>query len=274
MTLTTNGKNYIANKFGSNGCFASSGLSWTYLGTDNVTYAETGATAQLVSRLVMTSIVVSVKINSVTYTYAQLKSNNDNTDVSLTDTQWISQNDGFPSTEPRYCVAGQTPTPTPTATPFPTNTPSPTPTTTPGPTPVPGNLGQFNFSTGATGNPTVILDVASVSMKQSATDQHFEINTVKITNTSPFTVYLASEIRLFQGAQSICPTSGHSFRGLDRVSTTKEPRIKTLDPGIAASYNLDFYQPGTITGIHTVCLYVHGSFDKEELEAEIEPITG
>lgn len=111
MTLTTNGKNYIAQKFGISNCFVATGLSWSYLGVDGVTYNDSGGTAQIVSNLVMSSIVQSVTINSVTYTYSTLKTNNDNTDISLTDALWIAQNDGTPTGEVQYCatVACNTP---------------------------------------------------------------------------------------------------------------------------------------------------------------------
>jgi hypothetical protein len=104
VTLTTNGKNYIAAKFGISRCYVSSGLSYSYLGTDDVTYFETGGTSQLVSRLVMSSIVQSITYLGTVYTYEMLRANNSNTDVTLTDVQWITQHDGFSDIEPQYCV--------------------------------------------------------------------------------------------------------------------------------------------------------------------------
>lgn len=104
MTLTTNGKNYIAQNFGISDCFVSTGLNWTYLGIDNQIYNESGATAQIVSNLVMTSIVKSVTINSITYTYSTLRANNDSIDIDLADTQWIAHNDGSPAGEQQYCM--------------------------------------------------------------------------------------------------------------------------------------------------------------------------
>jgi len=103
MTLTENGKNYIATTFGTNKCYVGSGLSWSYLGTDNQSYNETGGTAQIVSRLILTSLVQSVTYNGQNYTYAALKSANNNTDLIVSDAQWIAQNDGTPSGEAQYC---------------------------------------------------------------------------------------------------------------------------------------------------------------------------
>jgi len=103
MTLTENGKNYIATTFGINKCYAAYGLSWSYLGTDNQSYNETGGTAQIVSRLILTSLVQAVTYNGQNYTYAALKAANNNTDLILSDAQWIAQNDGTPSGEAQYC---------------------------------------------------------------------------------------------------------------------------------------------------------------------------
>jgi len=103
MTLTTNGKNYIAQKFGLSNCYTATGLSWTAVANDGNQVNETGGTASIVGRLVTTSIYASVIINSVTYTYAQLKTANDNTDLTLTDAQWVAANDGTPTSEAQYC---------------------------------------------------------------------------------------------------------------------------------------------------------------------------
>jgi len=109
MTLTTNGKNYIGEKFGSaSKCYVLSGLNWTTLGTDNIVSNESGGTAQIVSRLVLQQVNQSVTISGITYTYADLKAANDDTDVFLTDAQWITQNDGSTATEPQYCTVPAT----------------------------------------------------------------------------------------------------------------------------------------------------------------------
>lgn len=107
MTLTSNGKKYIADKFGSGTpkCYVPSGLSWTYLGTDNVIYSESGGTSQIVSRLVMPALVKSVTFNGVTYTNADLVAGNDGTAVSLDDAKWVAANDGEPVGEAQYCIS-------------------------------------------------------------------------------------------------------------------------------------------------------------------------
>jgi len=115
--LTEAGKDWLAMHAGSGTpkCYVPSGLSWTYLGTDDNTYSETGGTAQIVSRLVMTALVKSVTFNGVTYTNADLVAGNDGNVVTLDDARWVADHDGDPATETQYCI-GITPTPASTPT--------------------------------------------------------------------------------------------------------------------------------------------------------------
>ena len=127
MTLTTNGMNYIAKEFGVGNCFAYSGLSWTSVAIDGTTVNESGGTRNIVARLATTSMYSRIDLTYPvvkSYTYANLRTANNNTDVTLIDSQWITANDGYPAGEPQYCVSG---TPTPTQTPIPTATPTPAP---------------------------------------------------------------------------------------------------------------------------------------------------
>lgn len=135
-------------------------------------------------------------------------------------------------------------------------------------------IGTFVF-TGPEGpvTGTVSLDISELIMRQ-ASDFHFEMNNIKLINNSGQTIYTAYEVRLFEGALSSCPDVGAVFEGMDRTSTAKTARIKTLSPHETEQHNADFYQPIDIEGLHTVCLYVHGSFDKDDLEEEIASITG
>jgi len=111
-------------------------------------------------------------------------------------------------------------------------------------------------------------------MRQDTADFHFEMNNIVITSTSPQDCYIALEVRLFSGALSMCPIYGSVFTGLDRVSTTRLPRIYLLNPGEIDYINADFYQPEAIRGVHTVCLLVHGTWIRTTLESEIASITG
>ncbi len=106
MTLTANGKNYIAQNFGISNCCVATGLSWTAVANDGSTVNESGGTASIVARLVTTSVYQRIDLTAPrtgSYTYAALKQANDNTDVTLTDAQWVAANDGSPSGEAQYC---------------------------------------------------------------------------------------------------------------------------------------------------------------------------
>lgn len=249
-------KDWLANNAGSAGCFASAGI--TYSDPDGI--SRTGGTGDVLNAFYVAHLLgKDSQVIKAGATYTSLKATNGGNDLILDDVSWAYANDGAPTGEPKYCASGQTPTPTPVPT----------------PTPAPGApIGQFEFTAPPQGVPTVTLDLSALGMKQNSSDQHFEMNTVKITNTSAYTVYLATEVRLFGGVQLQCPAAGEIFKGLDRVSTTKAQRIRVLNPGEAANYNLDFYQPPSILGVHTVCLYIHGSYDRDALEDEIAPITG
>lgn len=268
MSLTTTGKNYIAEKFGINNCMVYTGLSWTTYGSGGTQENETGGTAKLVSRLI-TSGITSVRVTSPgsgTYTLSNLTSNNQNQTVDYSDASWISNNDGYPSGETQYCIGtGPTPTPTPSG-------PTPVPTVLP-----PGMAGEYIFKSSPappSGAPSISLRTSDIVMRQSTSDYHFELNDLFITNNSPHKAYAAVRIKLFQGSHGSCPTSGEVFDGMDRVSTSRNVRIKTLDPGEIEDVNVDVYQPSNILGVHTVCIIVHGSFDKSSLENEVAYISG
>lgn len=245
MTLSTNGKNYIAQHFGTANCFVSSGISYT----DPAGTAATGSTSDVVATLKLDDGGLSRGPGNEVYD--DIVTANGGA-VTNTDIVWISSNDGSPADEARYCIDA---------------------TSTPTPTPRPP-AGTFEFVGSPSGIPTVDLDLAALVMRQAA-DYHFEMNSIKITNTSSWKIYLAMRVRLFTGALDVCPATGDVFDGMDRTETvSRGVRIKTLEPGAYATYNADFYQPLTIVGVHTVCLLVHGAWSTAELEDEIAPITG
>jgi hypothetical protein len=110
--LTTNGKNYIAQNFGISNGYSSSGLSWTAVANDDTTVNESGGTASIVARLVTTSVYKRIDLTAPrigSYTYVNLKQANDNTDVVLTDAQWVAANDGSPAGEAQYYYICVTP---------------------------------------------------------------------------------------------------------------------------------------------------------------------
>ena len=259
MTLTDNGKNYIANNFGINNCFSGSGLTWIPVDINNVVGApESGSTAQIVARLITTAIYKEIRVTvpaaqAGTYTNTSLVAANDGQVINSADITFINTNDGVPITEPKYCSGAATPTPIPT--------PS-------------GMAGTYEFVGPPVGDPSVNLGLTDLEMRQDLSDYHFEMNDMVITNTSTHRIYVALEVRLFGGALTSCPATGASFIGMDRVSTSRAVRIKIIDSGEAMPVNADFYQPPTIQGVHTVCLLVHGTWTRDELEAEIAGISG
>jgi len=288
MTLTDNGKIYIATHFGIGNCFAGSGLSWVAVDVNDVTASESGGTAQIVARLLTPNVYKEIRITAPstqagTYTNAQLIAANDGQNITGpgdgTDYDFIKYNDGNPDPEPKYCIGGCVPVWTCE---IPLNgyqydgcgnrelksecdpvIPSDS-----------ERVGEYVFVGPQEGDPTIILDLSNLEMSQDPRDFHFEMNNIVITSTSPIDFYIALEVRLFSGAHALCPTSGAVFTGMDRVSTTRIPRIKLLNPGEIDDINADFYQPESIRGVHTVCLLVHGAWDRDVLKAEILPIIG
>lgn len=116
MTLTQNGKNYIAQNFGVDDCFVASGLTWTAVALDGSTANESGGTKNIVGRLATTNMYKEIRLKTPrtgTFTYDMVKSANNNTDFSLmVDAAWIGDNDGYPAGENQVC-SEQTQTCTP-----------------------------------------------------------------------------------------------------------------------------------------------------------------
>jgi len=240
MTLTINGKDYIAQHFGVSNCFASNGINYT----DPEGVSTIGSTLDVVSTLKMNIGGNARGPSGEVYI--------DIPDWGMIDDEdiiWIGSNDGFPAGEPKYCVS-----------------------VTP-PPPVPGLVDTYEFIGPPSGDPSIDLVLTDLDMRQNSADYHFEMNDMLIISKSTHTIYIAFEVRLFTGALTACPALGAAFVGMSRVSTTKVVRIRVLHPGDTMPINADFYQLDSIRGVHTVCLLVHGTWNKNELEAEIAGIT-
>ena len=246
--LTTSLKDWLAANAGVGSCFAPAGISYT----DPDGIARIGSTGDVLNAFVVAHMVGKDAVIIIAGTnYTQLKVINEGNDTTVDDVAFAYGNDGDPATEPKYCSVAPTPIPS-----------------------APGLAGTYEFVGPPVGDPTIDLDLSNLEMRQNLTDYHFEMNDIVITNTSTHRIYLALEVRLFAGALTSCPATGASFIGMDRVSTTKIVRIKTIYPGDVLNVNADFYQPASIQGVHTVCLLVHGTWYKDEMEAEIAGITG
>lgn len=277
--ITTALKDWLATNAGISNCYSSTGIVYT----DPDGIARTGSTGDVLNAFVVAHLVgLDSAVIKASTNYTQLKVINENNDLTITDVAFAYNNDGVPDGESKYCIGACVPV---------WNCIIPLngkksdgcgntiadsecdPITPPPETPT-ERAGVFEFMGPREGAPTITLDLSALEMRQNPTDYHFEMNDIVITSTSPQNIYIALEVRLFSGELSTCPTSGSVFTGMDRVSTTKIPRIKLLDPGEVNNINADFYQPGALRGVHTVCLLVHGAWVRDALEQEILPITG
>ncbi len=254
LGINTAVKNWLATNAGFNNCFTSGSVS--YKDADGI--SRVGSTGAVLSMFYTAhQLGKDSAIIIANYSYTNIKALNGYKDLSMSDVYWVLSNS--------YCT-GQGGTPTPDIT----------------PTGVPGTPLPFDFGDSPSGIPSVILDLTELIMQQNSTDYHFEMNDVKITNNSPWKIYIAGEIKLFGGAQNSCPVSGHVFNGLNRASSTdritqivtRNPRYTILDPMETAYFNLDFYQPSSVKGLHTVCLIIHGAYTRDEIVQEVIGILG
>ena len=242
--LTISLKNWLGANAGIGSCFAAAGINYT----DPDGIARTGSTGDVLNAFVVAHMVGKDAVIIIAGTnYTQLKVINEGNDATIDDVTFVYGNDGDPVGEPKFCVVVAAP---------------------------PGMAGVYEFIGPPTGDPVIDLDLVNLEMRQNLSDYHFEMNDMSIISRSSHRIYIALEVRLFTGALTACPISGAAFVGMDRVSTTKAVRIKILDPDEVMPVNADFYQPASIRGVHTVCLLVHGTWTRDELETEIAGITG
>jgi len=271
MTLSQAGKEYIAQHFGTSNCYAPSGIAYT----DPAGVPAIGSTSDVVATLKLDDGGLSRGPNGEVYD--DIVAANGGA-ITNTDIVEIASNDGFPDGEPQYCIGECIPVwicelplngwefdgcgnrkLNPECDPIPSDS---------------DRAGEFEFMGPQEGDPTIILDLSALEMRQDTKDFHFEMNDIQVTSTSPQTIYIALEVRLFVGAKDVCPQTGAIFKGMDRVPNSKVARIKVLDPGEVNIINADFFQPGEIRGVHTVCLLVHGTWTRSELDEEIVLVPG
>ena len=252
--LSTAVKDWLAVNAGSGSCFSQSGIN--YKDPDGI--SRIGGTGDILNAFVVSNMIgrgfVKIIANK---SYTELKQMNGNQDIGIDDVSWAYATDGS-GTAAKYC-SGAAPTPTPT------------PGVTPAPPPA-EIAGVFEFVGPITGDPTAILNLDEMTMRQHA-DGHFEMNGIKLTNTSSHPVYLAIRIKLFAGSVSECRESGFVFDGMDRTDG-HNIRVKTLEVGETDMCNADFFQPSNILGTHTICMLIHGAWTRAGLIDEIEHITG
>lgn len=260
--INTATKDWLAKNAGVNKCFSPFGI--TYKDPDGI--QRTGSTGDVLNAFIVAALVgKSTAVIIANTSYNQLKAINGFQDIIIDDAAWVYANDGT-GTEQRYCTdAVIPPAPEPTPTPLPGETPTPPPT---------DRAGIFVFVGPIEGDPTVILNLSELKMRQ-AFDGHFEMNDIIITNTSNHPVYITIRIKLFAGDIAVCKQDGFVFDGMDRTTTElRSLRVKTLEVGESASYDADFFQPAHILGMHTICMLIHGAWTRADLVDEVEHITG
>ena len=305
--LTDELKDWLAVNAGIGDCYSPGAINYT----DPDGISRQGSTGDVLNAFTVANLVGPDSVVIIANTnYTQLKTINENNDITITDVAFAYNNDGSPAGEPKYCTGTtcvpywQCETPlngyesdgcenrrlniscNPVCIP---NWVCESPrngyesdgcgnrrlNTACNPT---GDdtdyAGVHDFIGPPEGQPTVTLDLSNLEMKQDIIDYHFEMNNIVLTSTSDQPFYVALEVKLFAGSLLSCPTTGEVFAGMDRVSTSREARIILLDPGEVDNINADFYQPEAMRGAHTVCLLVHGAWTREELENEIAGITG
>ena len=113
MTLTEAGKEYIAQKFGNaSSCLVSAGITVEVYDLSANHWTETLGSAQIVARLVTTTMYSKVQIGGVDYTYAALRTANGGNDITSTDITWIADHDDTPASgQTQYCYTAPTPPP-------------------------------------------------------------------------------------------------------------------------------------------------------------------
>lgn len=280
--ITDELKDWLASNAGISNCYSPGSIDYT----DPDGVARQGSTGDVLNAFTVAHLVGKDSAVIIANTnYTQLRTINGNNDVTITDVAFVYNNDGDPAGEPKYCAG------VPCVPDWQCETPLDgyefdgcgnrrLNTTCNPPNGNGGNgdetelAGTHIFIGAPEGAPSIVLDLSNLEMRQNESDYHFEMNDIQITSTSPQRIYIALEVRLFTGALDACPTSGASFIGLDRVSTSRNTRIKILDPGEIETINADFYQPEALRGEHTVCLLVHGTWTRTELESEIASIAG
>jgi len=260
--LSATVKNWLAANAGSGSCFSQSGIS--YKDPDGVT--RVGGTGDVLNAFVVANMIGKSYVTIIAgKTYASLKVMNGNQDIGISDVTWVYENDGS-GTAAKYCSGAPPPT-------TPTPTPTPPPGTTPTPSPPAGEIaGVFEFKGPISGEPTAVLNLSELSMRQHA-DGHFEMNDIKVLNTSNYPIYIAIRIKLFSGLISACRDTGFVFDGMDRTDG-HNIRVKTLEIGETEICDADFFQPTSIRGTHSICMLIHGAWTRAGLIDEIEHVMG
>lgn len=264
MVLTTNGKNYIAEKFGIDGCFVESGLQWTSVAHDGTTADDVGGTKNLVGRLINTMVyekIVLVSPGTGTYTNTQLVRANDDQLVTLPDAKTISSEDGGVG-ETQYCVDAVTPAPTPT----------PTEKLETPPMEVYVGGGESCLA----GAPEVALDTSEAFAYFKADPiTYVGVMNILVQNISnKCFAYFAWEMRMWDGsAGNECPITKPERQEISRflgeVSDKKVISVTRTNASEIKMIGASFEIPAHLEGLKTICLSLWGNYSKQALLDEL-----
>lgn len=301
VTLTTDAKNWIAQNLGIGDCMTEVAQSFTYRDSvNNIDISDSGGTATIVNRLI-DSIVPYVTIGETQYTYAALKTQNNNVElVYPDDVQWVMANDSGAS---QHCV-GVTPTCTPGDRRCRTSTVieqckadgsgwEDVETAAPGFTcqggawveeaarPVTGPL-QVYVGGGEACDPAVEGD-PSVTLDTSEAFAYFKAEPVTYVGVMDILVqnlsdrcfaYFAWEMSMWDGvAGETCPITTPERKQITRyLGEVSDKKIISVTRTNASENKMiggSFEIPATLEGIKTICLSLWGNFNKQALLDEL-----
>lgn len=299
VTLTTNAKDWIAQNLGIGNCMTETAQSFTYRDSvNNIDIPDSGITATILNRLI-DSLVPYVTIGGTQYTYAALKTQNNNVDlVYPDDVQWVMANDAGAA---QYC-AGVAPTPSEgdlkcigddvyrytsgvwsyvetctigcsggacLAT-------APSGQTETGPLEV--TIVEGNPYPGGDDIPSVVLDTSKAFAYFKATPMlYVGVMDIWVTNlSSQYWAYFTWEMRMWRGSPptpTTCPTTTPAHtnisRFLGKVSDQKVISTKLLGASESAMIGGSFEIPQDYRGAFTLCLSLWGNYSKDSLIAEL-----
>ena len=306
MTLTTDGKNYIAQNFGVGDCFVASGLTWTAVALDNSTAEESGGTKNIIGRLATTNMYKAIQLKTPrtgTFTYAMVKSANNNTDFNLmVDAAWIGDNDGSPIGETQYCYAAAT-----VCTPGAKRCKNSTtieqckadgsgwqdlPACGTGyicqggvcveepdkPTTGPLEVYVGGGASCDPGAPSVDLDTTNAfAFFKTDPHEYIGVGGIQVHNKSSVCrAYFAWEVRVWDGYGFVtCPTSAPEHQEISRYlaeATGRPLSLTRLDASGTEVVWGSFEVPPTMVGEKTICLSLWGNFDRDALIAELNAV--
>jgi len=248
MTLSTNGKNWLAQNAGSGNCFTTGGVSYT----DADGIARVGSTGDVVN-----AFYTAHSVNKDTATIIAATSYNGFRAINGGDLVMGDVGDayGMESGATQYCY-------TPGG----------------GGGDVEAIVGTFDFSAPpCTGDPAGSIAVPAtktmgIEMSQILNKTWFWINGVQLTNASACAVFTTVELRMWPGAQSSCGTKASAIKSINRNVGELFIRNIPIEAGDTSTQYLDYFITEGVAGVKkpdgTPILWAN--FSKYDLNYELE----